>query len=273
MTDMTFDIAAARGRCTAHRRRILDVSQQVQAVHIAPAFSCVEIVDAIYFGLLRRGSNGDVDDVFLMSKGHGCMVQYVILEQLGVLARADLDAYCKVGGRLGAHPDLGTPGIAASTGSLGHGLGIAVGMAYAEKLKKNPATTYVLLSDGEFQEGSTWEAMMMAANLGLNNLVAFMDNNDFTGLERLSESHPAFYPLVEKAEAFGWDVREVDGHDGGAVMAAVNARRRNRPFLAVCKTTKGKGVSYMEHVPIWHYRSPNPDEYRIALSEIGEAVG
>ncbi len=197
------------------------------------------------------------------------MIQYVILEEAGVLAQEDLDLYCKVGGRLGAHPDYGTPGIAASTGSLGHGLGIAVGMAYAEKLKGTDTVIYCVLSDGEFQEGSTWEAMMMAANLGLANLVGVMDNNDFTGLERLSEGHKAFYPLVDKAAAFGWEAVAVkDGHDGGALFDALASRTGDKPFLAIARTVKGKGVSYMEHVPIWHYRSPNPEEYRQAVAEI-----
>ena len=207
------DVAAARLRCRNYRRRILDISQQVTALHIAPAFSCTEMTDVLYNALMRREPNGAYRDVFLMSKGHGCMIQYVILEEQGVLSRADLDAYCKPNGRLGTHPDYETPGIAASTGSLGHGLGMATGQAYAEKLKDSDVLIYCLLSDGEFQEGSTWEAMMMAANLKLDNLVAFMDYNDFGGLERMSDGHPAFYPLVAKAEAFGWEAVEVDGHD------------------------------------------------------------
>jgi len=268
-----FDRATAAARCLSYRRRILDISQQVTALHIAPAFSCVEIVDALYNGVMRReGERAAFRDVFLMSKGHGCMIQYVILEQLGVLARADLDSYCKPEGRLGAHPDYGTPGIAASTGSLGHGLGIAVGQAFAEKLKKTDTRVFCVMSDGEFQEGSTWEAMLTAANLGLSNLVVLMDNNDFSGLERMSEGHRAFYPLVEKAEAFGWVAREVDGHDGGAVFDAALAQDGARPLLVVCKTVKGKGVSYMEHVPIWHYRSPNPAEYEQALLELEGAA-
>ncbi len=260
----SFDAKAARRRCRQYRRRILDISQQVTALHVAPAFSCTEITDAIYHGLMRGAGH----DVFLMSKGHGCMIQYVILEELGVLSRADLDRYCKPDGRLGAHPDCETPGVAASTGSLGHGLGLATGQAYAEKLKKTDVMIYCLLSDGEFQEGSTWEAMMMAANLKLDNLVAFMDQNDFGGLERMSERHQAFYPLAEKATAFGWEAVEVDGHDGEAIFNAVTSRIGGRPLIVLCRTVKGKGVSYMENVPIWHYRSPNRDEYQRGLEEL-----
>jgi len=129
---------------------------------------------------------------------------------------------------------------------------------------------YCVLSDGEFQEGSTWEAMMMAANLRLDNLIAFMDYNDFTGLERLSDAHPAFYPLVAKGEAFGWEAVEVDGHDEQAMFSAVLERRGGRPLLLVCRTTKGKGISYMENVAIWHYRSPTKEEYQQGLRELAQ---
>jgi transketolase len=268
----SLDIAAARRRCLGYRRRILDISQQVGALHIAPAFSCIEITDLLYNNVMRRDAGGDYRDAFLMSKGHGCMVQYVILEEQGVLSRRDLDSYCKPEGRLGAHPDYETPGIAASTGSLGHGLGMATGQAYAEKLKETDALIYCVLSDGEFQEGSTWEAMMMAANLKLDNLVAFMDFNDFGGLERMSDGHQAFYPLVPKAESFDWESVEVDGHDEAAMYEAIMARRGGRPLLIVCRTVKGKGISYMENVPIWHYRSPNKEEYQLGLKELAEAA-
>jgi transketolase len=267
----SLDVAAARRRCLGYRRRILDISQQVGALHIAPAFSCTEMTDLLYNSLMRRETGGGYRDVFLMSKGHGCMIQYVILEEQGVLSRADLDSYCKPNGRLGAHPDYETPGIAASTGSLGHGLGLATGQAYAEKLKKSDVVIYCLLSDGEFQEGSSWEAMMMAANLKLDNLVALMDFNDFGGLERMSDGHKAFYPLVPKAEAFGWEAVEVDGHDAAAMQEAVLGRRGDRPMLVVCRTVKGKGISFMENVPIWHYRSPNKEEYQRGLQELAEA--
>ena len=266
----SFDAAAARRRCTAYRKRILDVSQQVGALHIAAAYSCAEIVDVIYHGLMRRnGANSP--DTFLMSKGHGCMIQYVILEHLGVLSRADLDKYCKTGGQLGCHPDYGVPGIEASTGSLGHGLSMAVGMAYAERIAGRDGTIYTVLSDGELQEGSTWEATMMGSSLGLKNLVMFVDNNDFQSLGRTSETHPSFYPVVEKFQAFGWETIEVQGHDSGALFEAVTGAKGGKPLMIVAKTTKGKGVSYMENVPIWHYRSPNKDEYKKALEELEAA--
>lgn len=266
----TFDSAAARKRCVAYRRKILDISQHVTALHIAPAFSCLEMVDIVYHEFMRRDMGGAFLDTFLMSKGHGCMAQYVVLAEEGILTEDDLALYCTPHGRLGAHPDYGTPGIAASTGSLGHGMGMAAGMAYGDRLKGDSRNTYLILSDGEFQEGSTWEGVMMAANLKLGNLIAFMDLNDFGGLERMSTYHPAFYPVAEKAAAFGWEVAEVNGHNAEAIWGAIRQREGGKPFLLVGKTVKGRGVSYMEHVPIWHYRSPSKEEYAQAVAELGE---
>ena len=271
MTELSnsFDVQAGRDRCRKFRKRILEISQQVSALHIGSAFSCTEVVDAVYFGLMRDpGANSP--DTFLMSKGHGCMIQYVILEALGVLSGKDLDEYCTRDGILGVHPDIGNSGIEAATGSLGHGLSISLGMALAERAAGG--RVYTVLSDGEFQEGSTWEAVMMASSLGADNLIAFMDSNDFQSLGRTSETHPSFYPLREKFEAFGWEAAEVDGHDGSAIFNAVVDRRGGRPLMVIAKTTKGKGVSYMENVPIWHYRSPNPDEFRQALAELEGGV-
>ena len=267
----SFDAAAARKRCLAYRRRILDISQQVSALHIGSAYSCTEIVDCIYNGLMRSEGNSSSRDTFLMSKGHGCMIQYVILEEKGVLSRADLDAYCTPNGRLGVHPDYGNPGIVAATGSLGHGLSMVCGMALAEKGRKRDGIIYTVLSDGEVQEGSTWEAVMMASSLRLDNIVAAVDNNDFQSLGRTSETHPSFYPLLDKFRAFGWEAAEVDGHDSAAIVETISNRKGGKPFMLVAKTTKGKGVSYMENVPIWHYRSPNKDEYRRAVAELEAA--
>ena len=263
------DVAAARGRCKQYRRRILEISQQVQALHIASAYSCTEIVDACYNVLMRPGPAGGSPDTFVMSKGHGCMIQYVILEEKGILSRQDMDLYCKAGGRLGCHPDYGNPGIEASTGALGHGLSMAMGMAYTEKkVHRSGNTVFCVMSDGEVQEGSTWEATLMASSLGIDNLVAFIDNNDFQSLGRTSETHPSFYPVAEKFQSFGWEAVEVDGHDCRAIVEAVLGRTGGKPLLVNCRTTKGRGVSYMENVPIWHYRSPNPDEFARAMAEI-----
>jgi transketolase len=247
-------------RCKRHRRRILEISQQVPALHIAPAFSCLEIVDTIYYDLMKPG------DTFIMSKGHGVIAQYVVLESLGRLTKSDLDGYCRPHGHLGAHPDLGEE-IKASTGSLGHGLGIAVGMAYADKLQRkdpysSPAKVYCLLSDGECQEGSTWEAVMMAYNLNLGNLRVYVDNNDWGGLERMP---PAMRQLDKTFEAFGFTSSMIDGHDSEYLRRSGSSLF---PSAMICKTIKGKGVSFMEDVPIWHYRSPNKEEYERAMQEL-----
>ncbi len=201
------------------------------------------------------------------------MIQYVILEDLGVLSREDLDAYCTPNGRLGVPPGLRqsrhrgldrlarpracrwwsawrSPSAAASTDGI----------------------IYTVLSDGELQEGSTWEAILMASSLGCSNIVAFVDNNDFQSLGRTSETHPSFYPLADKFQAFGWETVEIDGHDSAAIFDAVADRTGNEPLMVVAKTTKGKGVSYMENVPIWHYRSPNKDEYAAGHRRAGGAA-
>ena len=153
-------------------------------------------------------------------------------------------------------------------------MGLATGIAYAEKfIHKRDGVVYVVLSDGELQEGSTWEAMMMTANLGVTNLVALLDHNGFQSFGRTSETHPAFYPIREKVEAFGWEAAEANGHDSAAVHAAISRRKRSKPFMLIGNTIKGKGVSFMENQPIWHYRSPNPAEYHQAVTELKEVVG
>ena len=264
----TFDLAASQQRCLRFRKRILEMSQSVTALHIGGSFSCLEIVNTIYFGLMRRGEDGAHPDTFILSKGHGSLAQYVALEELGVLTRDDLDKYCKPGGLLGTHPDYGVPGIEASTGSLGHGLGMALGMAIADKVAGTDRIIYVVMSDGELQEGSVWEVMMLAPSLGVTNIVAFVDLNNLQSLGHTNESHPNFYPVVDKVRAFGWETVEVDGHDQQAIFEVVTARRGRTPMMVIAKTVKGKGVSYMEDVPIWHYRSPSPEEYQQALDEL-----
>lgn len=265
-----FDRFASQKRCLRYRRRILDISQTVSALHGAGAFSAMEMVDCAYYGLMRRDSSGKSPDTFIMSKGHSCLVQYVILEEMGVLTKRDIDLYCKPEGRLGCHPDYGVPGIEASTGSLGHGMGLAVGMAHADKIKKEDRKIYMILSDGELQEGSTWEAMMMGANLEVNNIVVLLDHNGSQSFGHTKETHPKFYPIREKVEAFGWECVEVNGHDVTAVFNAVKNRTGDKPFFLIGNTVKGKGVSFMEHKPLWHYRSPNPEEYAQAINELKE---
>ena len=268
---LDFDKGASMQRCLRHRRRVLEISQKVSALHVAGCFSCLEIVDTIYSGFMNIPGVNPSDNVFIMSKGHGALSQYVVLEGLGVLSGEDLDSYCKPEGRLGCHPDRGTPGIIASTGSLGHGMALSVGVAYADKyVHETEAVCFVLLSDGEMQEGSTWEAMMMAANLRLPNLVAIVDHNGFQSFGRTLETHPSFYPIIDKISSFGWDTCEINGHDSLQIFNALQSRDHNRPLMVVANTTKGKGVSYMENSPIWHYRSPTSEEYHDALHALVE---
>ncbi len=262
------DLEAVRERCKAYRRRILEVSQQVPALHIGGAFSAVELVDSIYNELMCRRPGENSRDTFVLSKGHGCMIQYVVLESLGILKKSDLDDYATARGQLGVHPDYGNPGIEASTGALGHGLSMAVGMALANRITGHDGVIYTVLSDGEVQEGSTWEATLMATSLGLGNIVAFIDYNRMISIGPIADLHPHFYPLVEKFRAFGWECVEIDGHDTKQICDTVNRRSGTRPLMVVARTIKGKGVSYMENVPMWHYRSPNKDEYRKAMQEL-----
>ena len=268
MVKSKFDSNAAQARCRRFRKRVLDISQTVGALHIAPAFSCLELVDTAYFGLMNRTGNPETEDTFILSKGHGSLSQFVVLEELGVLAPEQLNHYCKPGWPLATHPDYGTPGIEASTGSLGHGLGLAVGMAYADKMNGQDRDIYVVMSDGELMEGSVWEALMVAPSFGVTRIVAMVDLNDFQSLGQTSKILPNFYPMLDKLRAFGWEAVEVDGHNAQAIYEAVTARTRTKPMVLLGKTTKGKGVSYMENVPIWHYRSPNAEEYKRAVEQI-----
>jgi len=268
MLEQPFDTALGKARCRKLRKRILAISQTVTAVHIAPSFSCLELVDTVYHGLMRRTGDAAKDDTFILSKGHGALAQYVVLEELGVIPHEWLDHFSRPGWPLATHPDFGTPGIEASTGSLGHGLGLAVGMAYADLRDARERDIYVVMSDGELMEGAVWEALMVAPSFGLTRIVALVDLNDFQSLGQTSKILPNFYPMLDKIRAFGWGACQVDGHDGRAIQAAVRQRDRSKPLVVLGKTTKGKGVSYMENVPIWHYRSPNPEEYQRALQEI-----
>lgn len=269
-TAATFDAAASKERCRRYRRRILDISQTVPALHIAPAFSCLEIVDTVYFGLMDQGSASRLPDTFILSKGHGAMAQYCVLEERGVLSRDEVGATGRGGARLGMHPDLGIPGIEASTGSLGHGLPIAVGMALADRVLGSDRRVWVVMSDGELEEGSVWESILQAASMKLDRLAVVVDLNDYQSLGQISTIHTAFYPVVDKLTAFGWECVEVDGHDQSALYDALCRPMGSGPRMVLGRTIKGKGVSYMENVPMWHYRSPSPAEYAQALREIEE---
>jgi transketolase len=266
-------ISDAKQRCYDYRKRILEISQTISALHIAPTFSCLEIVDAIYYEVMRKNEDGKgFRDTFILSKGHGAPAQYCVLERLGIIEKKQLSILCSAEGTLGSHPDYGTPGIAASTGSLGHGLTLGMGMALAENEMKTGNHIYVTISDGELQEGSTWEAIMLAPSLKAINMTVCVDLNDYQSFGRMSEAHPNMYPLVEKFEAFGWDAVEVDGHDCEQLTKALKRDTNGKPRAVIAKTIKGKGVSFMENTPIWHFRSPNPEEYKIAMNDLDKVL-
>ena len=267
-----FDAVRARERCRRYRLRLLEVAQRVRPLHLAPALSCTEIVDLVYNELMKGGADLRGPDTFLLSKGHAAIIQYIVLEDLGVLLREDLERCCTDGGRLGVHPDRGTPGIAASTGSLGHGLSMALGMALAEKARSRGGTIYCALSDGELQEGSTWEAVLLASSLRASNLVVFVDANGWQSSPvPTRESHPSFEPLAEKFAAFGWETVEADGHDAADMAAKVLARSGTKPFVVVARTVKGKGITFMENAPRWHYHWLTPEEHARAVAELESA--
>ena len=260
-------------RCLRFRRRILDISQQVGALHIGSAYSCTEIVDCIYHGLMRRFPDGKSPDTFLMSKGHGCMIQYVILEEMGVLSRRDLDLYCKAEGRLGCHPDYGNPGIEASTGSLGHGLSMLGGHGAG---RARPQDRRRHLHGAERRRGAG------GLDLGGDDdglLARLLQSRRLRRQQRFPEPRPHVRdaPLLLSAQ------RRSSRRSAGKRPRSTATTPRpcstpspaasgDKPFMVVGKTTKGKGISYMENVPIWHYRSPSKEEYEQAVIELEQAA-
>ena len=246
-------------RCKKYRKKILEISQSVSALHIGGAFSCVEILDVIYNEVMKK------NDKFIMSKGHSAIIQYVILYYKGLISENDLKSYCKKDGKLGVHPEFDTNGIEASTGSLGHGLGIAAGMALAKP--KNHY--YVLCSDGELHEGSFWEYVLNIVAQNIKNLTLIVDNNDLQSSTRSTDTHPNLYPIKDKFVSFGWKVEECNGHSTKDLKKILRKNfKSTKANVIIAKTTKGYPISFMKNKPIWHYRSPNKEEYKQAVFEI-----
>lgn len=235
------------------RKNILRIANSSKGPHTGTALSCVDILTVLYFDTLNIKSFDDENrDIFILSKGHGAMALYATLYEKGYLSKEDLFSYYKDGGSLPAHLDKDTnDAIEISSGSLGHGLPQALGFAYSKKLKNKNSKVYVLMGDGETQEGSIWEAAMLAPKMNLDNLVVFIDRNNLQGYGRPSEL-VSFEPIDDKFKSFNWDVYRVDGHDVDAIKDAVN-KQSNKPKMIVCDTTKGKGVSFMEDEMKWHY--------------------
>jgi transketolase len=257
---------------TAMRRRILDVAKAAGVGHIGSALSVVEIMAALFGGALQ-GIDADGDprgptDEFVLSKGHAALALYVALEQRGIVTPAEVQTYCQDGSRLGVHPDHRVPGIRFSTGSLGHGLSLAAGAALGLKLRGAAGRSFVLLSDAELNEGSTWEAVMFAAHHRLDNLVAIVDDNAQQALGA-TRAILDLQPLAAKWDAFGWQPEMLDGHDLAALCAVLTSpARAERPRVVLARTLAGKGVSFMEGRVEWHYWPLSDAQYQAALREL-----
>ncbi|MBU0468622.1 MAG: transketolase [Candidatus Omnitrophica bacterium] len=256
------------------RKKVLEMAVNAGAGHVAPSFSCMEILVSLYYGGILRVDGKDHNwpdrDRFILSKGHAAPALYAILADLGFFPKSDLDSFAKNGSHLGCHPENSTPGIEAFTGSLGHGLSIGAGLALGAKLDKKDHSTVILMGDGECHEGSVWEAAMFAAQYKLNNLIAIVDHNGLSATGILDQ-YLSVSPLQKKWEAFGWDSISVQGHSFNELLHVLrenSSRERSRPLAIIALTTKGKGVSFMDNSPIWHYRVPLGEQLDIARREL-----
>lgn len=255
------------------RRHSLKMVHRACASHIGGCLSATDLLAQLYGGWLRVDPERPewLDrDRFILSKGHAAAALYATLAEVGFFPLQWLDSYCADGARLGGHVmHRYVPGVEVSTGSLGHGLPIALGMALGLKRDHRRARVVVLLSDGECDEGSNWEAALLAPQLRLDNLLVIIDYNRFQGLGRIDEI-AALEPLAAKWSAFRWRVRDVDGHDHDQIADALAATpfETDRPSLILAHTVKGKGVSFMEDDLTWHYRSPDDEQLAAALQEI-----
>lgn len=244
------------------RKKIVDMVREGKDGHIPSAFSIIDIIEYLYRKVLKFKS---IDpewierDYFVLSKGHGCLALYVVLHRHGFLTDNDLFMFCKPDGILGEHPDCTkVPGTEASTGSLGHGLPYAVGLAHGLKLRGMKNQVFVLVGDGECHEGTIWEAANVATNLHLNNLRVIVDwNQSAAQLMPLDD-------LPSKWKAFGWQTTVIDGHDETELSTAFvdkNLLKSGSPSVIIAKTTKGKGIPFIEGHGPWHHRIPNDEEY------------
>jgi transketolase len=258
---------ARRIRCQALR-----MVTRAKASHIGSALSITDIVAVLYGRILRVRPDEPRHperDRFILSKGHACVAVYAALAETGFIDPALLETYGTDGSMLMAHISHKVPGAEFSTGALGHGLPFGTGKALAAKRRGEPWRTIVLTSDGEWGEGSNWEAALFAAHHGLDNLVCIIDYNKLQSLRTVEETL-RLEPLHSKFAAFGWAVREVDGHDHNALTEALEAAPwvAGKPTMLIAHTVKGKGVSFMENKVEWHYRNPTPELLEAALAEI-----
>jgi len=255
------------------RAKAVELSYAASAAHLASSLSCTDIVAVLYHSVLRldaANSKWDGRDRFILSKGHAATALYAALAYKGFITDEELASYGKLGSLLEEHPSPKLPGVEAATGSLGHGLPCGCGIALAARIKHHQYRTFVLMSDGECNEGSVWEAALFAAANQLGNLVAFVDFNKWQATGR-SQEVLGLDPLADKFRSFGWAVHEIDGHDHRQILNAVDQRslKQHKPTMVICHTIKGKGVSFMEDDNNWHYRIPTLDEVKRAKSELG----
>lgn len=272
-TSSVVDFAKLERQAARTRIRSLQMVHKAGLGHPGGDFSSADILTALYGAVLRVNAATPRDplrDRFIMSKGHCSGALYATLAAAGFLTDADLDTYMAPLSKLNGHPDRNkVAGIEANTGPLGHGLPIGVGCALAAKSSGAAWRTFVLVGDGELQEGSNWEAAMCAAQYKLDNLVLMIDRN---GLQQgdFTENTIRMEPLAERWRAFGWDVRETDGHDLRGLVECLQATpfTRGKPSCVLARTVKGKGVSFMENRPEWHHHVPTADELARAIAEL-----
>ena len=256
------------------RHQILEMIVAANKGHIGGALSCADILVTLYYGGILRfnpdNPGWDKRDRFILSKGHSCVALYAVLADLGFFPISELNSLCQNGSMLGGHPDRNIPGIEADTGSLGHGLGIAAGLALGGKLDDKDYMTVALLGDGECQEGSVWEAAMFAAHHQLNNLVAIVDHNG-QGVTDFIEDSTSLEPFAEKWRVFNWDVRQINGHSFEELLDVFedfHSRNSPRPLVIIANTIKGKGISFMEGKLSWHHGVPSSEDLKIARKEL-----
>ncbi len=253
----------------------LQMVHRAKASHIASALSIIDILSVLYIDILNVFPNNIKNperDRFILSKGHACVGVYAVLAECGYFKKDLLAEYGKNGSILMNHISHKVPGVEFSTGSLGHGLSFGLGKALAAKKTDKKWKTYVLLSDGELQEGSNWEAFMFAAHHKLDNLVAIIDYNNLQSLTTVDETL-RIQPLGDKLISFGWHVIELDGHNHEILYNNFKASNKikGKPIVFIANTIKGKGVSFMENKVAWHYKSPSEDELERAIKEIENA--
>ena len=255
------------------RQEIFKMAMHANGGHIAPAFSMTDILAELYFDDILRYDVSNPSwaerDFFILSKGHGVLALYVALALAGFFPCEKLNTFCKIGSSLGSLARMdAVPGVEASTGSLGHGLSFAVGIALACKLDCGKNHIYTLLGDGECQEGSVWEGFMAASHYNLDNLTVIIDNNGLQAMDSIDTILSAGN-FLDRLQAFGFAVIDIDGHNYEQIKMALQKRVQNKPCAIIAHTVKGKGISFMENIPIWHYRIPRGKEVDIALQELG----